>query len=162
MFYIETKRLELTPFRLEDAEEYFQIISDKDIAKYVPYSSAKTLDTTKKHLEVYEKGDFERDFYICIRSKETGKIIGAIIGCALSYAILDISYFIGKDYRGLGYCSEAMKAFIKYLKDNNLKRYNLLLTIEDENLASKNTASHLNAEMFRRTYNATVFEIKLT
>ncbi len=160
MFFIETERLSLTPFKLEDLRDYFPIISDDDVKRYVPYASAYTLDTARKHLLVYEKGDFVNDFYIAIRLKKSSKIIGSIIAVRISQNALDISYLIDKEYRCKGYLTEAFTGFINYLNSKSINCY-LLLSIENDNTASTIVAKKYNSFIFQELYNSKVYAIKI-
>ena len=162
MYYVETKRLILRPFSLCDAKEYFKIISDKDIVKYVPYSSALKLETTYEHLETYVEGDFRRDFYVCICLKETNQIIGAIIAVSLSEVLLDVSYFIGAEFRNKGYCTEAMMAFMRSIYDISPEMgWRLNFTIEDDNAPSIRVAEKCNAKKYGEQAKACIYRIKM-
>ena len=159
MFFIETERLNLTPFRREDSKDYFEIIRDEAIKKYVPYASAYTIESTESHIALYEKGDFINDFYIAIRLKKSKKIIGAIIAVRMSHCNLDISYLVHKDYRNQGYMTEAMKAFIQYLKFSDISG-NMIFTIEDGNSISRSVAISCGAKFTELLYKSHVYLLK--
>lgn len=111
---IETSRLILRPFTLNDANEYYNLVQDMLIRKYVPFSYLDTLNETKITIEEsYSKSDFIHDFYLLIIEKESGNIIGAILITQNPHAkYFDSCYFIGEKYRRKGYMKEALEAFL--------------------------------------------------
>ena len=115
-FQIETKRLRLRPFALEDAKAYFKLTKDPAIRKYVPYACFLNIKDTRNIIkEAYSKGDLKHDFYLVIEKKSNDKIIGALIITEdmLMNSYYNACYLIGKRYRRKGYMKEALQGFIK-------------------------------------------------
>ena len=160
MIIAETKRLVLQSFHEIDVHEYFDIISDPDIKKYVPYASAFTLESAAELVTAYCEGDFKNDFYIVFKDKEQSKIIGAILAIKMSPAVLDISYFINPNYRNMGFMKEALDAFITYISENT-NYSSLRFTIENENLISQNVVKTHGATHYRILSKGIVWQIKL-
>ena len=159
-FFVETKRLNLTPFKMEDCNQYFDVISEEMIRKYTPYASSYTVESTLKHLYTYTNGDFINNFYIAIRLKKSNEIIGAILAVKISSVTLDITYLVGKEFRGKGYGTEAFKGFISYLYQiNPSPNYRLNLVIEDENISSKKIALSCGAKPYRSLFRTTQYMI---
>lgn len=118
---IETERLILRRFVIEDADDMFNgWCNDPEVSKYLTWPPHGSVEVTKSLLNAwipeYEKGDY---FNWVMEFKETGKIIGNIsvvlvredIGEAL------IGYCMSRKYWGNGYMPEALKAVIDYLFD---------------------------------------------
>ena len=89
---LETNRLILRPFCLEDAQEIFECWeSDPDVAKYMFWSSHndinKTIEWVKKELSQIDADDWYR---WAILSKKTG----ALLGTGLIYIEEEYSKFV--------------------------------------------------------------------
>lgn len=140
MNVVETERLILCPFSIEDLEEYFQIVDDPDIRRYVSFASKNNIGELDELIKCYSEGNFRDDFYFEIREKTTNKIVGSIIATRNMYysMTLDVCYLIGSKYRGKGYMTEALLGFIRYIyNDISTVYYFLRFEIENENIASK-------------------------
>lgn len=132
---IETSRLILRPFTLTDAEEYFVLTRDDQIAKYLEGAFFSTLEKIKDVIkESYSVCDFDKDFYLLIEEKFTHNIIGAIIVTYDSiHNSYDVSYLIGKNYRRNGYLKEAFYSFIEKMPSNGIP---LSFVVRKDNIAS--------------------------
>lgn len=142
---IQTERLQLRPFTLGDAEEYFKIVSSsQDIQEFVPFAYESTVDEIRQAIsECYSVGNFKDDFYLIIEEMISHKIIGAIIAVRIFGKNLDLSILLGRDFRHKGFMFEAMNGFINYLKGTNYSY--LSLCINNKNIASQNLAHKLGA-----------------
>ena len=115
---IETERLKLRPFTLDDAKELQRLIGEWDIASTTlniphPYEDGMAEEWIGKHQESFDKG--ERVEFAIVHG-EQGFLIGGI-GLGLEYKqneIMQLGYWIGKPYWDKGYCTEAAKAVLKY------------------------------------------------
>ena len=118
---IETHRLILRPFRLEDAEDMFSgWASDPEVTRFLTWPPHKSADLTRMLLEDwvprYENGDY---FNWAIELKETGRVIGNISVVSLNEYIEagDIGYCMSRAYWGRGIMPEALRAVMDYLFD---------------------------------------------
>lgn len=164
MNLVETERLFLCPFCLEDVDEYFHIICDPDIRKYVPYAGCETHESAKKLVETYSQGDLKHDFYLEIREKSNNRIVGSIIAVSVpnSNSILDVSYLIGSLYRGNGYMQEALLGFIRYLINDCIHLFHFLeFTIECENVSSQHIVQNCGGKIFQILSKSNKWQIKL-
>ncbi len=116
---LETKRLILRKFTLEDAEEmYNNWASEDEVTRYLPWPTHENPEFTKGLLadwiQQYEKPDF---YNWVIELKETGEIVGNISVVQIKEYILcaEIGYCMGSKWWGNGIMPEAGKAVIKYL-----------------------------------------------
>ena len=159
MIIAETERLIMRSFELSDSDEYFTVISDDAVKKYVPYGSAYTLKGTIELVKSYYLCDFINDFYIVLEDKATSKIIGAIIACKLDSVSLDVCYLVNRRFRNQGYMKEALSCFVDYVF--NKKRYSILkFTIENENIASRQVVQYCGATPYKKLSNSRVWRIK--
>ena len=115
--YIETERLILRPFSLEDAKEVQRLAGDMEIAKTTlniphPYEDGMAEEWINRHVEEYERGI---SLTLAISHKEEKYLIGAI-GLAINkkHDRAELGYWIGRPYWNKGYCSEAAKTLCDY------------------------------------------------
>lgn len=106
---IETKRLILRPYNIDDIDDLYKIISDKETMKYFdqPYTYEQTIRWVNWSIDHYKRYGFS---FFAVILKETGQFIG---NCGLTLQTIDneilpeIGYHIHKDYMRQGYGSEA-------------------------------------------------------
>jgi len=114
---IETERLRLRPFTLDDAHELQRLIGDRDIASPTltiphPYEDGMAEEWIGTHQEAFDKG--ERVEFAIVHG-EHGFLIGGIgLGINKEYESAEIGYWIAKPYWNHGYCTEAAQAVLKY------------------------------------------------
>ena len=116
---IETKRLILRPFMVEDAPAVFETwASDPEATKYMSWHAHQSIKDTEDYMafvrEMYEKksgGDW------AITLKDTGKVIGSMGAYIENERAKSVNsgYIIARDYWRQGYTSEAYSALIDYL-----------------------------------------------
>lgn len=135
---LETKRLILRPFCLEDSKEAFECWeSDPDVAKYMFWTSHNDLNKTNFWVkEEVSKIDSDDWYRWAIVSKETGTLLGTgLIYFEKEYEKFEIAYNLGKKGWGFGYTTEAMEEVIKFAK-NQLNIKEIVGRHAKENVAS--------------------------
>lgn len=161
MILVETERLTLRSFEHSDVDEYFAIVSDVSIRKYVPYATAFSRKTACILVNDYCLGDFKNDFYIIFKDKQTMEIVGAIIAVKISSSALDVSYLVNANLRNKGFMKEALMGFINYLINSPFMYSYLQFTIENENIASQEVVKACGGKPFRRLSKSWVWRIKI-
>jgi len=118
---IETDRLILRRFTLEDAERMFENwASDPEVTKYLTWEAHASVEDTRSILSDwvgrYGEGGF---FEWAIEWKEIGQPIGSIGVVALDERIgeAEVGYCIGREYWGRGIMPEALRAVMDFLFD---------------------------------------------
>lgn len=118
---IETERLILRRFKIEDAEDmYNNWASDPEVVKFMTWPAHPNVDCTRgllsEWIPQYENGDY---FQWAIELKETGTVIGSIALPRVYKGIdaCEVGYCIGRNYWGQGITAEALKAVLDYLFD---------------------------------------------
>lgn len=113
---IKTERLTLRPFQLSDAKRVQLLAGDKRIAETTlniphPYENGMAESWIESHHDSFIKGI---SFTYAIIEKESNVLIGAI-GLMINsiHRKAELGYWIGVQYWGKGYCTEASKAVIK-------------------------------------------------
>lgn len=116
---IETDRLILRQFRIEDAEDmYNNWATDAEVTKFLTWSPHPDINFTKGLLENWISKYSELTWYNwAIELKETGTVVGNISIVKLNERIeaADIGYCMGKAWWGNGIMPEALRAVIEYL-----------------------------------------------
>lgn len=118
---IETHRLILRPFRMEDAEDmYRNWASDPEVTCFLTWPPHANIEVTRRvignWLPMYADGGF---FNWAIEWKETGRVIGGISVVRLNEdaEAAEIGYCLGRAFWGQGIMPEALRAVIDYLLD---------------------------------------------
>ncbi len=123
---LQTERLTLRAFALDDANVIIPLVSEKEIAATTlsiphPYPADEAAKWISKTIEKYQEG-VAAAFAIIL--KETGKIVGSFsIWIKHKHAHAELGYWIAKPYWNNGYATEAGHAILKYgFNDRNLNR----------------------------------------
>lgn len=123
---LQSERLTLRPFNLSDAKIVQALAGTKYVAKttlYIPHPYEE--GEAEKWINTHEE-DFIKNkaVTLAITDKEEKHVIGAItLGLNKIYDHGEIAYWIGKEYSGKGYCTEAARRLIRYgFKEENLNR----------------------------------------
>jgi len=115
---IETERLILRKFIIEDAEDMFKNwASDNEVTKYLTWPAHSSLEVSKEVISIWEKESESLDYYQwCIELKESGEAIGSISGVHIMEDInaVEVGYCIGKKFWKQGITSEAFGALISF------------------------------------------------
>lgn len=116
---IETERLILRRFAVEDAEQMYENwASDAEVTKFLLWPTHADVEATRKLLgswvDAYEKED---KYEWCIVLKEKNEPIGSIGAVGLNEKVksAEVGYCIGRAYWHKGYTSEALAAVMKFL-----------------------------------------------
>lgn len=117
---IETERLILRKFKIEDAEAmYKNWASDEEVTKFLTWPPHSNVEVTKTILKDWVDNYKEDDFYQwAIILKENGdEPIGSIsvVDKNEKANMVHIGYCIGRKWWNTGVTSEALKALINYL-----------------------------------------------
>ena len=120
---IETSRLLLRPFNLNDLDDLFEYASVPGVGECAGWPHHEDKGITYKRLEKF----IEEKKTFAIVYKENNKVIGSLgveeydaedkLSEFFNYNGRSIGYVLAKDYWGKGLMTEAVKACIKYLFD---------------------------------------------
>ncbi len=119
---LNTERLLLRPFKLEDASEVQRLAGERDIAANTaviphPYEDGMAEEWIFSHSKGYEEGT-ALNLAITQKDNDTSQetlLIGAIgISIDLTEKIGELGFWIGKPYWNKGYCTEAAKEVLMY------------------------------------------------
>ncbi|WP_121662064.1 GNAT family N-acetyltransferase [Metabacillus litoralis] len=136
---IETERLILRGVTIEDANDMFKYLSDKEVVKYMGLASCQTvrdvLDEINWYKTIRKDGTGIR---WGVTLKGDGKIIGScgFLNMVTKHHRAEVGFELNKDYWGKGIASEALEAVVKFgFHHYQLERIEAL--IEPANLPSQ-------------------------
>ncbi len=116
---LETKRLILRKFKIEDAQNMFNNwSSNPNVTRYLTWRPHENLQTTKTIIQQWINNYQNLNFYQwAIELKEFGQPIGSIsvVGINESVDALEIGFCIGENWWNKGYTSEAFSRVINFL-----------------------------------------------
>ncbi len=123
---LETKRLLLRPWRLEDADDMYELARDPEIGAGCGFNAHKSIEESRDIVRMFM--DSRATFAVV--PKDLGRVVGTAglkLGdeCSLgsSEDEGDIGYWIGKPFWGNGYAPEAVSALLKLaFEELRLKR----------------------------------------
>jgi ribosomal-protein-alanine N-acetyltransferase len=117
---LETERLILRPFCIEDAQEVFECWeSDPDVAKYMFWDSHNDINRTIEWVrEELSKIDDDEWYRWAILSKKTKELLGTgLIYFEEEYNKFEISYNLGKKAWGFRFAIEAMQEVLRFAQE---------------------------------------------
>lgn len=118
---LETERLNLRKFTIDDASDMFDYSSEPDVSRYVPWETHKSIKDTTDFLEYilnqYNSGKLAP---WAIEYKQNNKVIGTIdfVAWSTSHYRAEIGFILSKDYWGKGLIVEAATKVIGFGFDN--------------------------------------------
>jgi [ribosomal protein S5]-alanine N-acetyltransferase len=118
---LETERVLLRKFTLDDADDMFEYSSVPDVSNFVPWETHKTIEDSYRFLNYilkqYQEGKLAP---WAIELKENQKVIGTIdfVAWYPQHYRAEIGFILSKDYWGKGLIPEAANKVIKFGFDN--------------------------------------------
>lgn len=115
---LESERLILRPFRIEDASDMFEYASDPEVLKYLWWEVHPNIETTLNSIETRFMTANERGLptAYAIEVKKDHKMIGSIdVHTVMFNDVGVIGYVINKHYWGQGIVTEALQMLIPTL-----------------------------------------------
>ena len=139
--YFESNRLILRAFTREDMDQYFSILRDEHVQKYL--GGACPVFDQEPHITNWLNNINDRllksktVFTWCIEEKKSKNVVGRIdLGGFQKKTYAEISYHIGYDFWNKGYATEVVGIITNFgLKE--LKLHRIQASVRKENLASR-------------------------
>lgn len=135
---IETGRLVLRPFTLDDAEAWLPLISLPEIIRYTGDTPAGSVDEARELLRTRPLRDYEQYGFgrLAVVEKASGRLVGF---CGFKYVVelgeVDIGYRFLPDCWGKGYATESAGALMRDGR-RELKIRRVVGTVHPDNPAS--------------------------
>ncbi len=154
-FKIETERLILRSFNIEDLDAFSTICADPQVMRYIGNGQALDKEAVKQLILLimsnYEKQGFG---LLAITLKENNKLLGF---CGLIQQIVDgesyteLGYRLDRAFWGMGIATEAANAVKEYAFSQLNINY-LISIIHVDNLASKRVAEKVGLMFLKQTH----------
>ncbi len=140
---IETERLLLRPWCMDDAEALYRYASDARVSELALWPRHSSVEMSR---EVIEKVFMPNPLSFAMVLRAMGEPVGCI-GLVPNGAEhhtaesceREVGYWVGHPYWGLGLTTEALRAFVGYARDT-LRLSSLLITTDARNRASQRVA----------------------
>ena len=112
---IETERLMMRPFTLDDAEALHAVWGDPASKRFLGWPTPASVDETRSHLENIVRDERKHGFALCaVIEKASGTLIG---DCGLfvspDHGDVELAYGLGRAWWGRGYATEAARACVR-------------------------------------------------
>ena len=114
---IETERLQLRPFNLEDAPTVQTLVSEREIAKTTariphPYPTDGAIKWIESHSALQAQG---QELVLAIVLKDSHQVVGTVglVGVDLPH-LAEIGYWVGLPYWRKGFATEAVKGLCEF------------------------------------------------
>ena len=153
---IETERLIVRPFRVEDAGALYSIKTDPQVMEFCP--DFLDVDAKRADMDSYIHG-FQKmeatgdtDTWRCyaIENKETGVVMGALtFSKQKMLREYELGWMMIGAYTGMGYASEAAEAFAEDFCRTHGIDY-LIAVMDVDNPASRRTAEKSGFRLFEK------------
>lgn len=148
---LETERLWMRKFMVEDAEDMYLLNADPDVLRYTGDKAFESVEESYKFIEKYNPYDTEGfGRWVCV-TKDTNEVIGWC-GLRMQYDInmVDLGYRFHKRFWGKGYATESGLASIEHgFKDHNLDV--IIGRAAHDNIASINVLKKCGMQYWQET-----------
>lgn len=135
---LETERLVVREFRLDDVEAFFELCTNPDVIRYTGDRGVANLEQARGYLANYPMADYRKHGFgrwACVL-KSNGLVIGfAGLKWLDELQDVDIGYRFLPAYWGIGLATEASRPVIEY-GFTRCKLPHILGLVDPENVAS--------------------------
>lgn len=116
---LETDRMILRPFTLEDAESLFEYANDPKVTEYVTWEPHQSITDSRDYIFDIVQQNYRRRVpspWAVTLKKDTQRVIGTV-GCfwvSKNARTMELAYALGVNYWGQGLMTEASRAVMDY------------------------------------------------
>jgi len=145
---IETERMILRPFSIDDAKDFLELNSDPDVVRYAEKTVMKSLDEARQALLSAPLRDYEQYGYgrFAVILKPGEELVGF---CGMKFLpelnLNELGYRLKKKCWGRGLATEAATATLRFARDTLELDYVIALILEG-NTGSVRVAEKLGME----------------
>jgi ribosomal-protein-alanine N-acetyltransferase len=151
MLTLETSRLILRPFTLDDAEAYFPLVSDPQILRYTGETPAADVDTAREILRLRPLRDYAECTFgrHAVIEKSSGELVGfSGLKRLPELDEVDVGYRFLPRCWGLGYATESAREAMRYGRED-LGLARVVGLVERDNAASAHVLKKLGLKYER-------------
>jgi len=141
----QTDRLEVRPYRLEDAEDVFDLYGDPEAVVFIGNQVEESMETLREAIQRFINRYEERDGlgFWAVVEKASGKVIGSIILRPLpGHPEIEIGWHFARRVWGKGLAFEAARGCLQYGRERYGFR-RIVAVIHPENARSLALARRL-------------------
>jgi len=127
------KRINLRKYTEEDLQDYYELVNDEELKRWMPYMGCSNINVAKSILK--KKIDLNNNKLIyAIESTEYERVVGEI-SAIIQGDMAEIEVMVNSKYRGKGYAKEAFIELLEILKEKeiNIKRMKALIVKGNKN-----------------------------
>lgn len=141
---IETERLRLRQWTLNDFDAVARYYADEDNARYV--GGKKDADQAWRHLALHVgHWQLKRFGYWAVDEKQAGDFVGCVgLWQSPGWPELELGYWLMPEHQGKGYATEACRKCIQFAREV-LQAKSLVSYIDPGNKPSQSVATRLGA-----------------
>ena len=154
-FLLKTKRLAIDPFTENDARDFYEIVNNPEVLRYIPESRVsfeKFMETFGRVQERYKtnRPNNITRFSLAVREQETRRLAGWVgLGrLEINPEEIEIYYGMGRESWGRGYATEAARELLKYGFEN-LKLDRIVAIVLPDNHASVRVIEKIGLKFVR-------------
>ena len=117
---LETRRLILRRFTREDIPAVYEIFSDPEVNRFLPWFPVKTMEEAREFYQAHYEQAYQKPagYYYAICRKEDNVPVGYMgLGAREPY---ELGYGLGRRFWGQGFASEAGRALLERLTRDGL------------------------------------------
>lgn len=117
---LKTERLVLRKFTLEDLEALYEILSDEEVNRFLPWFPMTSLKETEQFMQERYLNSYEKDrgYHYAVCLKEEDRPVG-YIGISMEEGH-DLGYGLRRDCWNQGIITEAGKVLIERVKEDGI------------------------------------------
>ena len=136
--HLQTERLILRPFVIDDTKALFNIVQEPNIFQYFPTRKAWSLERTDRYIN-YQIEHWQRHNYghWAVTVKESGQLMG---WCGLEFLPetneTEVGYLLSNTFWGNGFATEAATASVEFGR-NELSLQEIIGLTDPQNRASQ-------------------------
>jgi len=145
---IETERLIMRGFEESDLDNYFELISNENVYKWLGNRKRKSREEAKNLISSFIS-DFSKNGIgvLAVIEKESGKLIGkAGVKYIREFDAIEYLYALNYQEWNKGYATEIGRNFIRYYR-SNVSDNELIAIVYPDNIASKKVLTKIGFEL---------------
>ncbi|PKQ46724.1 GNAT family N-acetyltransferase [Confluentibacter flavum] len=158
-FVIKTERLVLRPPLESDAKELFELMADDKLTQFLTWEPHTTLGTTLGVIQSLIGAQQDGKGYhwcVCLENHIVGLVSLIDVKRNIRTWVLnraELSYWIGSNYQGRGFATEASKEVVKFGFDT-LDFHKIIIAHAVENIASQRICHKLGFVPYAHEHDA--------
>lgn len=136
------KRIELRKYSENDLEDYFKLVNNEGVKRFLPYMYCDNINVARAILKRKIDVDVNKKRIYAIEHIMDKHVIGEI-AAVINGKTAEAEFMISPEYRGKGYSREAFVALLDIIRNENLKINKMKALVMEKNKSSRKMLSKL-------------------